>query len=86
MGEVKALDYGAKAAGEISGYGIGPFQVDVKTNSVTLAPGTYVLSKPIVFTLSEETAIEGVDYRGSVNHDAEGAILDDAVSDRDVAG
>lgn len=45
---------------EISSYSIGPFTIDVKTKRVTMGAGVYTLSRPLVFTIDEDTKIEGV--------------------------
>jgi hypothetical protein len=54
----------------ISRYSVGPFTVDVQTNSVMMAAGGYTLREPIIFIAGEGTRIEGVVYRPLVEGDS----------------
>lgn len=42
---------------------IGPFKFNHESNEVTLEPGAYTVSKPVVFGITKNTRIDGVHYR-----------------------
>lgn len=49
-------------------YSIGPFDINQDLKTITLQPGTYVLTRPITFGILDGTVVEGVRYDGRPGH------------------